>query len=261
MSNLNPEAKLVWTDYINRVRQALEFLGNDEREEVIGELQNHLEEEVGATLKQASETDVLAVIARLGPPAEIAGEYGNASSPDATPGLPSMTLIVVSMVSLSVSLIFPILALVFIPIATIASRIALSDSTVSNSAYRFGTYPGIAVGYVAISTVVLVWPLALVMPLAATGGFLPQLLSENNISLSPDETAYWLLVWATFLGVTSIWWIALARILRVSQLQFSRVFLPFVRNNPIAPWKHLYTAAALLGAGSLTVVVLTGGLM
>jgi hypothetical protein len=152
-----------------------------------------------------------------------------------------------------VGLIFPVLEIVTIPAAAIASRIAISTPAVRESAYRFAAYPGLIVGYLALISVALAWPLAFVMPLAATGGFLPHLLTESGMPLPVGGTEYWLLVWAAFFVLTALWWIGLARIIGNRKLEPKKLFFPFV-DFPSS------TITMFLNKGAIVLMALAVGL-
>lgn len=251
MSNLSPAARLIWSDYLERVRMALAGLSASEQDDVINELENHLVEETGMDQEPVSESKVQAVMARLGTAEDIADGYGITIGPTASPGPESYLLIVSSLAALCVGLVFPVLEIITIPVAAIASRIAISASPVRESPYRFAAYPGLIVGYLALCAVLLAWPLAFVMPVAATGGFLPRLLLETGIPLIVGSAEYWLLVWAAFLVVTALWWVALARIVTNSNLATEKVFFPFLSIQRKTVRKFLNAGAVALVATAI----------
>ena len=255
MSNLSPAAALIWSDYLEHVRQALSSLTESDQDEVINELEAHLAEETGAGPEPVSESSVQAVMARLGTAQEIAEGYGIAMESPASLGMDSNALIAISLAALSAGLIFPVLEFITIPIAAIASRIALSNHRLRESAYRFAAYPGLLLGYLALLILGLAWPLAIVMPLAATGGFLPQLLQERDLPLLAGTTEYWMLVWAAFVAITALWWLCLAQIIRGSNLQLSKVFFPFVKTQSRAGTRFLNIGAVILFAAAVFIAV------
>ncbi|MDP2960321.1 MAG: DUF1700 domain-containing protein, partial [candidate division Zixibacteria bacterium] len=76
MKELSPEANILLEDYLRKLKEVLRPLPEKEREEIVLEIEGHIEERLAQFLKEGNETDVLKnILNRLGKPEECASEF------------------------------------------------------------------------------------------------------------------------------------------------------------------------------------------
>lgn len=259
MTRMHAAANNQWQDYIARVRAELATLNQDQIEEIIRDLEVHIDDELSSIVESGQtvgETDITAIISRLGEPAAIAEAYGiEPSKPGAIDSF-SVSMLISSLFLIAIIGFFPVMQLALIPGSAVLARIALAQPGVMQSSYRWAAYPGLAVAYSILILLVLFWPLIPVLPLAATGGILPQLLIEENAALQPGSVEYWAKVWSLALIVTGIWWLILIRILRNRKAMLARVFFPFVQIANLSFNKILIPGGLLQMAGAVVVILI-----
>jgi len=85
-----------------------------------------------------------------------------------------------------------------------------------------------------------------VLPIAATGGFLPQWLIEEGAQLEPGSSEYWLRVWLFAAMCTGLWWLILSRLLRNQAERLKHLFYPFLQSSSFTYTKFLMIGGLLL---------------
>lgn len=252
MTKLNATAANQWASYIGEVRSALSALNQDQIEEIIDDLETHFEDEetlLTESGQQIGEAEIAAVISRLGDPAAIAEAYGiEPPNPSAIDSV-SMGLLLTSFLLIATAGIFPVMLIILAPLSAILARIALVQPDVAQSTYRWAAYPGLVTAYFMVVLLILFWTLIPVLPLAASGGILPQILVEENATFQPGSMAYWVRVWSVAFIATGIWWLVLNRILRNRRSMLEQVFHPFL------PITNIFANKILISFGLLQIIL------
>ena len=224
---LDRQAELRWHAYLDEIRQTLSSLPTMELEDIIEELESHLSSDVDANSTSLSERDVAAVIDRLGSPRQMAEAYGiSATDGEALQSL-DLSLLFGSLILLLTGAFIPVVQIALLPCAMVLARIALQKPEVMASPYRYLGYPALLIGFLTLVVVVLLWPLIPVLPIAATGGLLTQLLPEVTVALERESGDYWIGVWSLAVIVVGLWWLLLRHLLTTREAFLNRLFQPF----------------------------------
>lgn len=258
MTNLNATAESRWADYIDEVRSALATLSQEQVEEIVSDLETHLESEetrLADPGQPLGEPEIDAVITRLGEPAALAEAYGIEPVKPGSIDSFSMSMLIASFFLIATAGFFPVMQIALIPGSAVLGRIALSQPGVMQSTYRWAAYPGLAAAYFLLILLTLFWTLIPVLPLAATGGILPQILIEDNASLQAGSVEYWARVSSLAFIVTGMWWLLLSRLLRNSKALLDQVFFPFMQLTRL-PISKILVAGGLLQIAAAILVIL-----
>lgn len=253
MSRLNKEAESTWSEYLQQVRIALSSMSQAEVNDVVMELEAHLENE----LTEQTDCDVVALIARLGSPESIAEAYDIDATRTAAPTTLDTSLLLASLLLVVVSPWLALGMIASLPAAALLARIALNHPGVFRSPLRWAGYPALLISYAAIALLLLFWPLLPVLPLAATGGFLSELLSDRGAASNPGSPDYWIQVWSVAIIVCGVWWCLCAKIVDRYKPTLTRLFFPFLQASQLEVNKTFVVGGLLqITAATLAIIFL-----
>ena len=258
---MDPGAESRWASYLDEVRQALSPLSDSDLDDIIEELESHLRSDLDDDKTLLSEEDVTAVIDRLGSPRNMAEAYGIASPQrDAVSSL-DLSLLFTSLILLVIGTFVPVSQIVLIPVGVVLARTAMQKPEVMASSYRFLGYPALGVGYLTLLVLALLWPLIPVLPIAATGGLLPQLLPEVGAAMERESGSYWIAVWLLTAIIVGLWWLLLSRLVAARASFLNHLFQPFTPKDGYsitAIRRTLRFAATLLVIAAVAILALLG---
>lgn len=240
MSEWSEAAMERWALYLDEVRDALAAAGMREVDAVIGDLEEHATREFAGASSEVDADRMSALIARLGTPAEIAasaigadavaaGVGARSSGPPRTTGtVGGQVLAYSSLALLIVGFLVPASAAGAITLSFVVASVGFRGLREGMpSAARIALYPALVVGTAAIVAIVLFWPFALALPIAATGGWIEMALRDRGDMAGFGTSRYWAAVWATTTLVSGIWWLALRGILKRRPRPLRWLFEPF----------------------------------
>ena len=238
MSEWTDEAMDAWASYLDDVRRALSDAGagGGDADVVIRDLEDHATQ----AFADANEPVTLAVmqrlIERLGPAAAIAGAASgggsgapaSASAPDPEARRSAAVLAYGSLAALAAGVLAPAVLAGAVPLAFVLARVAIRFTDNERSTQRRLLYPALAVGSLGIAALLALWPFALVLPLAATGGLARPWLVEHGLRSALGTTPYWLTAWGTAAVAAGLWCAWLRLVARRRPALLSLLFHPFV---------------------------------
>jgi len=243
---MDQQAELRWSSYLDEIRGVLSPLPLNELEDIIEELESHLSSEVDSNETRLCEADIEIVIQRLGLPQHMAEAYG-IEPPNEEISTLDLSLLFTSLLLFIVGTLIPVMEIALLPAGAVLARICLMRPTVLASPYRFLGYPALLAGYTALILLSLLWPLIPVLPLAATGGLLHQVIPEAAITMERDSSGYWIGIWCLAAICTGLWWQFLQRLLSQREALLQRLFQPFIPVNgfPVARTRLIMRWAGL----------------
>ena len=230
MTEWTDEAMEDWADYLDEVRLALS--GSEDAEAVIRDLEDHATRAFAGVTHAVTETEMNALIVRLGSAGDIAAGTDRAPDPAESTGRGGSLLGYASLALLALGMLLPDSALGALPLAFILARVGLRRSEGgSSSSDRWLLYPALAVGALCIAALLAFWPFALVTPLAAIGGPIEAWMREAGMTSQFGTTAYWLTAWAIAAAATGLWWVGLGTALRRVPGALLFLLQPFIRHH------------------------------
>lgn len=251
---MSPQAANLWADYLHRVEQALSSMETQDVHEVIGDLESHLDTELEGSGEELSVTQIQKIIACLGDPDSIADAAG-AGKQLPTP-IPAFAYVLTygSLGLFLLALLVPIASPGLLVASGILARVAVQPPAVLSTSLRWASFPPLFAFYLLLAAVLLLWPLALVLPFFATGGLLEPVLTGSSLVSRMSDFQYWLAAWS--LGVfASGLWLGLAGLLHVFADQLAaKLFYPFWRTQRYPVRKMMFSGAFVLMC--LSVIVL-----
>lgn len=238
MSEWTDEAMELWADYLDAVRTALRGVDPSEVDEVLRDLEDHATRAFAGAPQMVSAAEMRALTDRLGAPAAFAeAAHGTAAAPRPPGDSASISssrrneglvLAYSSLALLVLGALVPSLLAGAIPLAFIVARLALRHPSMPpGSVERRLLYPALGVGSAVLAGVMALWPLMLVIPVAAIGGPLEAVMRERGVAAAFGTATYWIAAWGIGAIATAAWWLILRRLMRRHREIFSRLFQPF----------------------------------
>lgn len=232
MITLSENAERSLHDYLRQARAYLRGSKSVDVDEVEQNITEHIENELEGAAEPVS-CDVLdAVLKKLGKPQQwVPMEelpwwwriiFRLRSGPeDWRLAYISLALLVAGILALS----YGTTSIVLILAGFLASRAALAEAGDPKElkAQKWLLYPSLIIVYVFVLLALLMWPLALLLPLA--DGYEHTLI--ESIDRFNNETGYWFMVTTVIVGGLGLWWSILAAMVFKPRKLLRVIFNPF----------------------------------
>lgn len=220
MSEWSDGAMDAWADYLDGVRRELHDAADADA--VVRDLEDHATHAFTGVSDQVSESQMRALIARLGSPTEIAAEVSDRSGQLDARALPAESppawhhrvLGFASLAALLVGVVWQQALTGLFPLSYVLARVGHHSLGATEEKARWLYYPALVAGSFAIAAVLTLWPLALVVPVVATGGLADAWMQERSIASSVDSATRWTIAWGVGFALAAVWCMVLRRFVR-----------------------------------------------
>lgn len=253
--------------YLRDVRDRLRPYPQVDEEEVVRDVREHIEAALSGEPAPVAETAAARVLERLGPPdAWLPAEdltLGRAALARLRHGPEDWRLAYVSAGTLGIGVVLPalglppVIALMFVLAAYVSGRAAIELAPGGDGrGQRWLAYPAVLGVQTVLLAAVLLWPLALVLPIGATGGWLDA-LRETGRSLPHGGTAEAWGITARGIGVVQgVWWLAAGWALARHPEWLRRLLFPIGRGVTSRPGRLLAAAGLVIAVVSVAAWIL-----
>lgn len=256
MITLSESAEKSLHDYLRQARAYLRGSKSVDAKEVEQNITEHIENELEGAAEPVSRDVLDAVLKKLGSPQQWVPE-------EELPwwwkiifrlriGPEDWRLAYISFGLLILGFLILPSFIILIPASFIVSRAALSiagDHKIPGS-QKWLTYPSLIIVYVFVLSVLLSWPLGILVPLAEE---FESSIRASNVRFA-DDLDYWIMATSFIIAVLGLWWIILGGLLLKWWSLLQLLFKPF------AGWFNRKWALRLLLIGlALTILSLGWG--
>ena len=244
MSEWTEPAMERWACYLDQVRERLAPCGEAETDAVIRDLEEH------ATRTFSGRSDIVGIdamddlILHLGTPSAIATGAVSAATATgvnqstardvaspASGGWPDQVLGFTSLALLVIAVLLPATTAGALALAYLLARIVVRNAHDVQDRRKWALLPALAIGALVIAAALFLWPLGLVIPIAAIGGPVQAWYAGSGRGAAVGDTTYWLQAWVLGLVATAVWWVALRALLRRRPALLPLLLFPFVRSG------------------------------
>lgn len=247
--------------YLREVRDRLRPYPGIDEEEVVRDVREHIEAALGAESRPVGEAAAARVIERLGPPESwVPTEElspARAALTRLRHGPEDWRLAYLSAGSFGLGLVLPalglppVIGLMFIVAAWVSGRAAIELAPEGDGrGQRWLAWPAVVAVQVALAAALLLWPLALVLPVGATGGWIDALGESGRALPSGGSPEAWRLTGCVVGVLQGVWWMAFGWAAARRPERLRRLLFPLGRGITSRPGRSLAVAGLLIVAAS-----------
>ena len=220
---LSINAQKSFDEYINQVRLLLRFVKSVDAEEIVQNINEHIENELADAAEPIGSDELEDVLRKLGSPQQWVPEeeipWWKKFILRLRSGPEDWRLTYLSFGLLIAGFIFLPLFLVFLAASYLVARAALSlsDYNLQVKEQRWLLYPSLIIVNVFLLLALLLWPLIISINI----GYIIEPSIRHSIQRFQDDFSYWFMVCSFIIASLGLWWLIFANII------VQKLFSPF----------------------------------